>query len=180
MSTQEWKKNFIPPPSPRLRKKKREPGDHSDRCSAWFEVGSRKHTVAALLTCGGGTPRTASAIQLRNGIAPIRTAVLAELGKKFTMKGDPKQETAMGGLWIVSRANMVQTFKWPSRERQDTTPVTGSVTAGRSQVLQLTPRPASQHRSGLEIPQQQPLNTHHPRRWRPQTAEGVGPLLLAY
>ena len=43
----------------------------------------------------------------------------AELGEKFVMKGDPKKR-----LWdLVSRANMVQTFKWPSRERQDTTPV---------------------------------------------------------
>jgi hypothetical protein len=44
----------------------------------------------------------------------------AELGEKFTitMKGDPKKR-----LWdLVSRANMVQTFKWPSRERQDATP----------------------------------------------------------
>jgi hypothetical protein len=38
----------------------------------------------------------------------------AELGEKFVMKGDPKKR-----LWDrVSRANMVQAFKWPSRERQ--------------------------------------------------------------
>jgi hypothetical protein len=43
----------------------------------------------------------------------------AELGEELTMKGDRKKRLCD----LVSRANMVQTFKWPSRERQDTTPV---------------------------------------------------------
>ena len=43
----------------------------------------------------------------------------AELGEKFTMKGDHKKRLCD----LVPRANMVQASKWPDRERQDTTPV---------------------------------------------------------